>query len=129
MEALPRIALGLAIGTTGGAVFYLLNLPLPWMLGALFATMAASVAKAPILGPARLRPAVVAVIGVLLGSSFTPEIIAQAGAWIGTIAILMVHVVAVAFVALHHVIRIFFVIELAPLAFQLLRPRRPHRNP
>jgi membrane AbrB-like protein len=79
-------------------MFYLLNLPLPWMLGALFATMAASIAKAPILGPAQLRPAVVAVIGVLLGSRFTPDVIAQAGAWIGTVAILMVYVIAVALV-------------------------------
>lgn len=98
METLPRIGLALAIGTVGGAVFYLLNLPLPWMLGALFATMAASVANAPILGPARLRPVVVAVIGVLLGSRFTPDIIAEASAWIGTVAVLMVYVVAVALV-------------------------------
>lgn len=98
METLPRIALALVIGTAGGSAFYLMNLPLPWMLGALFATMAASIANAPILGPARLRPAVVAVIGVLLGSSFTPDIVAQASAWIGTIAVLMVYVVAVALV-------------------------------
>lgn len=98
METLPRIALALAIGTVGGSVFYLLNLPLPWMLGALFATMFASLANAPILGPARLRPAVVAVIGVLLGSRFTPEIIAGASAWIGTVLILMAYVVAVALV-------------------------------
>jgi uncharacterized protein len=98
METLPRIALALAVGTVGGALFYALNLPLPWMLGALFATMAASVANAPILGPNRLRPAVVAVIGVLLGSRFTPEIVAEAGAWIGTVAILMVYVIAVALV-------------------------------
>lgn len=98
METLPRIALALAIGTFGGAAFYFLNLPLPWMLGALFATMTASLAKVPILGPARLRPAVVAVIGVLLGSSFTPDILAQASAWMGTLAILMVYVIAVALV-------------------------------
>lgn len=98
MDTLPRIALALCIGAAGGAMFYLLNLPLPWMLGALFATMAASIAKAPILGPAQLRPAVVAVIGVLLGSRFTPDVIAQAGAWIGTVAILMVYVIAVALV-------------------------------
>jgi hypothetical protein len=29
METLPRIAPALAIGAVGGAVFYLLNLPLP----------------------------------------------------------------------------------------------------
>lgn len=98
MNTLPRIALALVIGSVGGAVFHLLTLPLPWMLGALFATMAASLANAPILGPARLRPVVVAVIGVLLGSRFTPGIIAQGSAWIGTLAILMVYVVAVALI-------------------------------
>ena len=98
MQTLPRIALALVVGTIGGAVFYLLNLPLPWMLGALFATMTASLANAPVLGPAGLRPAVVAVIGVLLGSRFTPDIIAEASAWTGTVAILMVYVIAVALV-------------------------------
>jgi membrane AbrB-like protein len=98
MNTLPRIALALAIGVAGGALFYALNLPLPWMLGALFATMTASVANAPVLAPARVRPAVVAVIGVLLGSRFTPDIIAQAGAWIGTVVILLVYVVCVALV-------------------------------
>jgi membrane AbrB-like protein len=98
METLPRIALALVIGTAGGAVFYVLNLPLPWMLGALFATMAASIANAPILGPARLRPAVVAVIGVLLGSRFSPDIFAGASVWIGTVAILIAYVIAVALV-------------------------------
>ena len=98
MTTLPRIVLALGIGALGGGVFHLLNLPLPWMLGALFATMAAALAGAPILGPARLRPAVVAVIGVLLGSRFTPDILAEAGAWIGTVAVLMAYVVAVALV-------------------------------
>lgn len=98
MQTLPQITLALLVGTIGGAVFYLLNLPLPWMLGALFATMTASLAKAPILGPAGLRPAVVAVIGVLLGSHFTPDIIAEASAWTSTVAILIVYVIVVALV-------------------------------
>ncbi|NJM82175.1 MAG: AbrB family transcriptional regulator [Tabrizicola sp.] len=98
MKTALRIGLALAIGTAGGAVFFLLSLPLPWMLGALFATMCASIANAPLLAPARARPVVVAVIGVLLGSRFMPEVLEQAGAWIGTVAILMVYVVAVALV-------------------------------
>ncbi len=98
MNAPLRIGLGLTIGTAGGAVFYLLALPLPWMLGALFATMCAAVANAPVLAPARARPAVVAVIGVLLGSRFMPDVLEQAAAWIGTVAILSVYVVVVALV-------------------------------
>jgi membrane AbrB-like protein len=98
MNSFLRIGLALAIGAAGGAVFQALGLPLPWMLGALFATMAASIANAPVLAPTRVRPAVVAVIGVLLGSRFTPEVVDQAGAWIGSVAILMVYVVVVALV-------------------------------
>lgn len=91
MPPLARHCLALAIGAAGGALFYALHLPLPWMLGALFATMAAALARAPILGPNRLRPAVVAVIGVLLGSRFTPDILGQASAWVGTLAILGIY--------------------------------------
>jgi membrane AbrB-like protein len=93
---LPRITLALGIGTAGGLAFHLMHLPLPWMLGALFTTMVAAVARAPVVAPARLRPAVVAVIGVLLGSRFTPDVLGQMGAWVGTLAILMGYVVAVA---------------------------------
>ena len=98
MKSLPRIVLALIIGAAGGVVFHALNLPLPWMLGALLATMVASVANAPVVAPARIRPAVVAVIGVLLGSRFTPDVLEQAGAWIGTVTILMIYVAVVALV-------------------------------
>jgi hypothetical protein len=96
LSPLARIAAGLALGTLGGGVFHALNLPLPWMLGALFTTMAASVAGAPVQGPMRLRPAIVAVIGVLLGSRFTPDVVNQAGQAIITLSILLVYLAAVA---------------------------------
>lgn len=98
MTPLARTAAGLALGTAGGLLFFLLNLPLPWMLGALFATMVAAVAGAPVQGPLRLRPAIVAVIGVLLGARFTPGVISQAGEAMVTLAILLVYLVAVALV-------------------------------
>jgi membrane AbrB-like protein len=66
------------------------------MLGALFVTMAASVAGLPVLGPMRLRTAIVAVIGVLLGSRFTAEVIDQAGQALVTLTILLVYLAAVA---------------------------------
>jgi membrane AbrB-like protein len=81
-----RIALALALGGAGGWVFSTLNLPLPWMLGALFATMVAAVAGLPLAGPARIRATVVAVIGVLLGAGFTPALLQQVGAWSLTLA-------------------------------------------
>ncbi|WP_128516848.1 AbrB family transcriptional regulator [Tabrizicola thermarum] len=96
MPDLARTAAGLALGTLGGGLFHALSLPLPWMLGALFATMVASVAGAPVRGPTRLRPAIVAIIGVLLGSRFTPAVIGQAGEALVTLSILLVYLAAVA---------------------------------
>lgn len=96
MSPLARILAGLALGTLGGLTFFALHLPLPWMLGALFTTMAASLAGLPVQGPMRLRPAIVAVIGVLLGSRFTPAVIDQAAAALVTLAILMAYLAAVA---------------------------------
>lgn len=95
MSPLTRIALALAIGAAGGTAFRLLNLPLPWMLGALFATMIAAVGGLPVLGPSRLRPATVAVIGVLLGARFTPAVLAGAAEWVVTLAIMLAYLVAV----------------------------------
>ena len=98
-RTVAMILAGLALGTLGGVVFHALALPLPWMLGALCLTMAAAVAGLPVRGPMRLRPAIVAVIGVLLGSRFTPEILAGAQAALLTLAIMLVYLVAVAAVA------------------------------
>jgi membrane AbrB-like protein len=80
------MALALGLGATGGWAFWTLSLPLPWMLGALFATMVAAVAGLPVTGPTRIRGAVVAVIGVLLGAGFTPALLEQVGAWSLTLA-------------------------------------------
>jgi uncharacterized protein len=93
---MARIAAGLALGTLGGTLFHALSLPLPWMLGALFFTMAAAVAGLPVQGPTRLRPVIVAVIGVLLGSRFTPAVLGQLGEATVTITILLVYLAAVA---------------------------------
>lgn len=99
MRRFLHYALGLLLGTGGGFLFLALGLPLPWMLGALFATMAASIAGLPVLGPARARPAVVAVIGVLLGSRFGPEVLDHAWAWIGTLGILIVYLLVVGLIS------------------------------
>lgn len=92
MSQLPRILLALALGAGGGFLFYWLGLPLPWMLGAMFATMTAAVAGLPVLAPVRIRPPVVAVIGVMLGARFTPEILGQMQAWVVTLFLLALFV-------------------------------------
>lgn len=79
---LARIAFALAIGAVGGAVFNWLGMPLPWMLGALVFNTIAATARLPVLPPVRIRNYVIVVIGVMLGSGFTPDALGQMAGWI-----------------------------------------------
>ena len=76
-----RFALAVGLGTVGGAVFFALALPLPWMLGAMTAATAAALVGAPIMVPAKVRNAMIAILGVLLGSQFTIELFSRIAEW------------------------------------------------
>ena len=89
----PRALLALTLGTGGGWLASLAGLPLPWMIGAMLATTAAAVAGLPVMLWQRLREGFVVVLGVMLGSSFTPEIAAQLPGWGISILILGVYTV------------------------------------
>ena len=91
-----RIGFTLVLGSLGGAIFYLLTLPLPWMLGAMIATLIAAILRAPVLPAERLRPAVVAVIGVMLGAGFRPELLHTAGGWGLSLGFLALYLVVAA---------------------------------
>jgi membrane AbrB-like protein len=76
-----RLAYTVALGAIGGLVWSWLHLPLPWMVGPLLAATIGAVSGVPVLIPARLRDWQNAVLGVLLGCSFTPSIFDHASAW------------------------------------------------
>jgi membrane AbrB-like protein len=82
----PRWAAALAVGAAGGAVAQAVGAPLPWLLGALVATGAAAAGGVRPLGaeiafPEALRVAFVPVIGVLIGASFSPDVLAAIPGW------------------------------------------------
>jgi membrane AbrB-like protein len=93
LTSLRPIVLGLAIGTIGGVIFIWLNLPLPWMLGAMTATTVASVAGLQLRIPAHLRSVMVVVLGVMLGSSFKPDMIQHMAAWVVSLIGVAIYVV------------------------------------
>jgi len=73
--------LALAIGTAGGALFAHFDMPLAWMIGAMLFTAVAAMAKLPVRVPPPLRSGMIMVLGVMLGSGFTPEILGRIGDW------------------------------------------------
>ena len=76
-----KFLFALALGALGGAVFYMLQLPLPWMLGAMSFVTIAAMSGAPLVSWPRFRNGMVAVLGVLLGSQFNAEIFARIADW------------------------------------------------
>jgi membrane AbrB-like protein len=93
-EQLTRAKLmTLAIGIPGGALFYLLHLPLPWMLGAMAATTVAAISGVRIALMPGLRLAFITILGVMLGSAFTPEVVKGIVLWLGSFAWLALYVV------------------------------------
>lgn len=94
-----RAVLTLCVGGVGGALFDALHLPLPWLLGALIAAMIASLAGAPVEIKSNMRKYLVVVLGVMLGGTFTPDILIQAPAWVPTLIAAVVYLVILTLVA------------------------------
>ncbi len=89
---IARMARTLAFGAVGGAVFYSFNMPLAWMMGAMVTTTILSMTGARLYVHQGVRAGMVMVLGVLLGSAFTPHLLEQAGRWPITLAGLVVYI-------------------------------------
>ena len=82
------LALALVIGTIGGFVFNWLKMPLAWMLGpCVFCTIAAFFGLR-IGMKVRLRQGMIIILGVLLGSGFTPDLVQRLGEWAVSLCVL-----------------------------------------
>ncbi len=96
---LRKFALALVTGTAGGAVFNYLDMPLPWMMGAMFTTGMISLSGVELKIDSRLRTLMILVIGVLLGGAFSPEILERIPRWPITLASLALFVAFSTFAA------------------------------
>ncbi|WP_371060968.1 AbrB family transcriptional regulator [Rhodosalinus sp. 5P4] len=102
-EAFPT----LLIGAAGAAIFWVVGFPAAVLTGP-----AAAVSLATLLGlrahvPARLRDVVFLVIGVSIGSTVTPEVIATAMAWPVSFLVLSVTLVLVLLIIRAMLMRVF----------------------
>lgn len=92
---IANVALGLVIGVAGGALANWLRLPLAWMIGAMVFTTIAAMAKAPVTMPRSARGVMVAVLGVMLGAAFSPEMAARVTNWWPTLLALALYCAAI----------------------------------
>lgn len=73
-RARADVLIALALGVAGALLFLYLQLPLPWMLGPLTACLVAAMAKGPIAKPNLFQMPARGVLGVAVGTAFTPAL-------------------------------------------------------
>ncbi len=74
------------MGDLGGLLFSTLGLPLPWLLGSLCTTIVASMAEMPVEISSDLRKYLIVALGVMVGGTFSPDILTRAGDWLPTLS-------------------------------------------
>lgn len=98
---LKTVAVTLTLASAGGALFAIAGAPLAWMLGAMFVTTGVAMAGLTQLAVyAWLRTTMIAVLGVMLGSAFTPALLGQMPGWwpdVLALAIFIAFVTAIGF--------------------------------
>lgn len=76
LDTFIKMIFAMFIGLLGSIIFIYLNLPLPWLLGSIFASsIAMRFDSLPILAPKVFSPSARILIGLTIGSAFTPEIL------------------------------------------------------
>lgn len=80
------LGLALVVGAVGGSIFAYFQVPLAWMIGAMVFTATFAIASAGLNGPIikvpkGLRAGMVMILGIMLGSAFTPDILDQLDRW------------------------------------------------
>jgi uncharacterized protein len=94
LRAIGWLLLTMTIAAAGGALFAALGLPAPWLTGSMTAIIAAALAGLPVGLPTRLRDFAFMLLGISMGSSASPESVAQMQAWPGSLALLALSVIA-----------------------------------
>ena len=81
--------LALILGAVGAVIFVRLGLPLPWFLGALTACLVASVAGLPVARPGPISIPMRAILGVAVGSAYTPALLERLPGMVGSLLLLI----------------------------------------
>jgi uncharacterized protein len=98
LRQFSTIGFALVLGGAGGYLFLLAKMPLPWMMGAMCVTTAAALAGVPMRGPGHFREYMIAIIGLMVGSAFTPEILDQLSHWVISLSALAVYTIVTIFI-------------------------------
>ncbi|MES9935210.1 MAG: AbrB family transcriptional regulator [Sedimenticola sp.] len=96
-------ATAIVAGFAGGWIFFLLQMPLPWMLGSLFgALIASNIPGLYIVTPSKLASPVRMILGVAVGSAFTPALLDEAGKYLFSLSLLLPFLVIIIWIGMQY---------------------------
>ncbi len=95
LKLLGLLALTVAAGTGGGALAAVLSLPAGWLVGSMIVCAALVIGGVPLFMPDWLRQIVFVLLGLSMGSAFTPETLETMFKWPASLVGLAVAVVGV----------------------------------
>ncbi|HKK96540.1 MAG TPA: AbrB family transcriptional regulator [Marivita sp.] len=87
-----------AVALAGVALFHWLSMPLPWLLGPIFACLAAALFGAPLGGIGLLNESMRTILGVAVGATLTPAVLATFPAMWPTLLLVPVMVMCIGFI-------------------------------
>lgn len=96
--AVLRRAGTLALAALGIGVFHFARLPLPFLFGPMAACLIAALAGAPLAGMGMISILARTILGVAVGASITPEVVARVPQMAGSVALVPIYVVLIGLV-------------------------------
>ena len=90
-------AVSFAIAFLAGLLAAWVRLPLPWMLGPLFVALVFAINSRPLSQPKSLVLPTRAVIGVAIGATFTPDVLAKASGTMVSLALMVPYMVVMTY--------------------------------
>lgn len=102
-----RLALSVAIAALGVLVFEALGLPLPFLFGPMAACLIAALCGAPLKEAKPFSVASRCILGVAVGASITPALLAQVPSMAGTAILMPIYVVLIGLVGVPFFTKIF----------------------
>lgn len=95
-----------AVAAVGVAVFKLLNLPLPWLLGPITACLIAALAGVPMQGVKKLNASMRTILGVAVGATITPAVLVSLPSLWPTLVLIPIFIVLSALIGVPYFRRV-----------------------
>lgn len=88
----------LGLAAAGAALFWVLGLPLPFLFGPLFACLGAALVGLPLQGLGRVSVVARIILGVAIGASLTPEVVARIPQMALSVALVPIYIAVIGLV-------------------------------